>query len=158
MSLQLDGVHKLQRQEGTNRMILVGKSPYTRFTQEGCFPVIIQRGTFYTDGGDKIPFNEVPDWVWDRASKMTPEGRASVGLVMPDEEAPAPQEESAQNLNGPDVMLDLVDQIYSLNVNDDAHWTKGGLPDLNVLKERMGMYISRAEVEEAAPDFRRAEK
>lgn len=35
--------------------------------------------------------------------------------------------------------------IKALNPKDDAHWTKGGKPDLNVLKERLGRDVIAAE-------------
>jgi len=51
--------------------------------------------------------------------------------------------------------LSLEDAIKSLNPDDDAHWTQGGQPDLNVLKELTGKAVKRKEVEEIAPDFTR---
>ena len=45
--------------------------------------------------------------------------------------------------------------IKALNPEDDAHWTQGGQPDLNVLKELTGKAVKRKEVEEIAPDFSR---
>jgi hypothetical protein len=49
----------------------------------------------------------------------------------------------------------LVDEVYELKAGEDSHWTKKGLPDLNTLKEKMGRYVSRGEVEEAAPGYKR---
>lgn len=51
--------------------------------------------------------------------------------------------------------LTLEAAIKALNPEDDAHWTQGGQPDLNVLKELTGKAVKRKEVEEIAPDFTR---
>lgn len=40
--------------------------------------------------------------------------------------------------------------IASLNPYDDAHWTQGGLPDLNVLKEKVGVKVARKDVDKVA--------
>jgi len=39
--------------------------------------------------------------------------------------------------------LTLVDALKSLNNNDDAHWTKAGAPNLNVLIELTGKRVKR---------------
>lgn len=51
--------------------------------------------------------------------------------------------------------LGLEDAIKALDPADDAHWTKSGLPDLNVLKELTGEAVKRQDVEDVAPDFTR---
>lgn len=60
--------------------------------------------------------------------------------------------EEGENIHTP---VSLEDALKRLNPDDDAHWTKAGLPDLNVLKEIMHQPIKRADVEAAAPDFNR---
>ena len=50
--------------------------------------------------------------------------------------------------------LSLDDALLKLDHEDDAHWTKSGLPDLNVLKELTGRPVKRDEVPE---DFIREE-
>ena len=47
----------------------------------------------------------------------------------------------------------ILDSLATLNHKDDTHWTKGGEPDLTVLKEKMGFAVSRGDVKEAAPEF-----
>lgn len=66
------------------------------------------------------------------------------------ETAPAENLDSKENEK-----LSLEDAIYSLNHKDDAHWTKSGLPDLNVLKELTGVAVKRQDVEEVAPEYTR---
>lgn len=43
--------------------------------------------------------------------------------------------------------------VKSLNQEDDAHWTKEGKPNLNVLKETLGKYVSRGDVDEATDSY-----
>lgn len=47
----------------------------------------------------------------------------------------------------------VLDALATMNHKDDAHWTKQGEPDLNVLKEKLGFAIQRGEVKEYAPEF-----
>lgn len=49
----------------------------------------------------------------------------------------------------------LIDAIKSLNPADEAHWTKSGKPDLNVLKELTGELVNRKDVEDVAPEYTR---
>lgn len=55
----------------------------------------------------------------------------------------------------PAAELSLEDALKRLNPEDDAHWTKGGQPDVNVLCEILGRKITRKEVDAAFPDFNR---
>ena len=45
--------------------------------------------------------------------------------------------------------------IDNLDPVDDAHWTKAGLPDLNVLKEYMEVKVNRKDVRKVRPGFDR---
>ena len=51
--------------------------------------------------------------------------------------------------------LSLEDAILQLDHSNDDHWTKGGKPDLRVLGELTRGQVTRAMVEEIAPDFER---
>lgn len=51
--------------------------------------------------------------------------------------------------------MNLIEAIESLDPSDDAHWTKDGRPDLNVLKELTGGAVKRADVDAAKPGFTR---
>ena len=44
---------------------------------------------------------------------------------------------------------ELYDAISALNDGDDAHWNKEGQPNLNVLKEATGHFVSRETQEDA---------
>lgn len=46
----------------------------------------------------------------------------------------------------------IVTAAQLLDPSDDAHWTKAGEPDLNVMKEMIGYRVTREEVKAAAPD------
>ncbi len=165
MSLNINKVHVLQR-DATGRDILQKSNPYARFVSSDGGAMSVQGGRFYSDGEKQpvIPFKDVPGWVWKAVRAMTPEGRANVGLVLPEERDPnyveppenEPEEDSAQPSGEPsEAPKTLVDYVYELQGAVDAHWTKAGLPDLNALKEALGRYVTRGEVEAACPDYRR---
>lgn len=42
---------------------------------------------------------------------------------------------------------DIADAINRLNPEDDAHWTQAGKPNLNVLREYLGVAVMRADTE-----------
>jgi hypothetical protein len=50
---------------------------------------------------------------------------------------------------------EIVAAITALDPKDDGHWTKGGLPDVNVLAKAIGKRLTRAAVDDAAPDAKR---
>lgn len=79
-----------------------------------------------------------------------------------DEQSPLPAPDggaktspAAPESTNEDTAVTLEDAIKSLDPEDDAHWTKSGLPDLNVLKEKTGEAVRRNDVEDVAPDFTR---
>lgn len=161
MGLTLTEVHQVRQDRETGRMRMVGKNPYTRFIQEGETPVIVQNGAFWTDGGDRIPDSQVPTWVWDALRKVTDDGLRNIGLdpikvhdkhYKRDRNKPA----GVQDLNNPMASPEAVRKaLGELNHDDDAHWTKSGLPDLTVLTEMVGHYVRRSLAEQVAPGFRR---
>lgn len=159
MGLDLLNIHRMVRDEATNQMVVVGKNPLTRFIMQGETPVNCQKGKFYTDGGDPIPEDKVPLWVWKQAAKMSLEGRQNIGLILPSESV----KEEVQEVKVHPVkrkerqLLSVVDAIYELDHANDEHWTKGGFPNLRELRRKTGRNISRGEAEEAAPDYRRKE-
>lgn len=65
--------------------------------------------------------------------------------------AAAPLNETDNTASPPDLSAAL----KMLNPDEDAHWTKDGLPDLNALKEITGKKISRKDVEKEAEGFTR---
>jgi hypothetical protein len=166
MALNIENVHVMER-DASGRDVLTKSHPYSRFVDSSGGAIAVQGGRFYSDGAGQpaIPYKDVPGWAWAAIKAMTPEGRLKVGLPEDmneiHEPAPAKEEpasESAQ-ISGTEGEPDktLVDHIYELDHSIDAHWTKGGLPDLNSLKEATGRYVSRGEAESAAPDYRRKE-
>lgn len=52
-------------------------------------------------------------------------------------------------LEGADKLAAIDAAILGLTPDDDAHWIQDGRPDLNVLKERVGTNVSRADVDAA---------
>lgn len=78
--------------------------------------------------------------------------------------APAPveddEDDETEDDDGPDAELSdaekaqaITDALDTLNAEDDAHWTKKGLPDVNVVQEILGFDVTRAAIESVAPDF-----
>lgn len=52
-------------------------------------------------------------------------------------------------------MSDLKDALRKLDVNNDDHWTKGGLPLVDVVSDLYGQPVTRAEIAEVWPEFSR---
>jgi hypothetical protein len=105
--------------------------------------------------------SEVPKWAWESLKHMAKESRESVGMKEDAEEiankakkAEAKSPILTDTSGGPNIL----DILQTLQHDDDNHWTKAGLPDLNVIKEKMGRYVSRSQVEEAIPGFRRKDE
>jgi len=96
MGLDIYKVHEYSHQEGPNGKVavLVKSRPYVRMVsasildREGIVieertPMICQDGSYYSDGGDKMKKEDVPDWFWQSAAKMSEEGRKKCKLVLP---------------------------------------------------------------------------
>lgn len=150
MALHLDKVHTYVMDKDTGAKVITKVDPYIKFVSQGETPVLVQRGRFYSDGGDTIGQKDLPRWVCSKIAVMTKEGLAKVGLkpdVLDRDEPPKLGDDSSPT--------SLVDVIKSLDPEDDTHWTKTGLPNLPVLKRMMDTYISRRRVEEVMPNFKR---
>jgi len=80
MGLDIENVQVMQKQKGTNHLVVVRTNPYIRLISEGEFPVILQGGKFYTDGGDRLLVRELGQWVKATVRAMTKEAREKVGL------------------------------------------------------------------------------
>lgn len=52
-------------------------------------------------------------------------------------------------------MSDLKDALKQLDVNNDDHWTKGGLPMVDVVSHFHGETVTRSDIAEVWPDFTR---
>ncbi|WP_422057714.1 hypothetical protein [Sphingomonas sp.] len=50
---------------------------------------------------------------------------------------------------------DIATAIGLLDSKDDTHWTEAGLPAVDAVKAIVGRNVTRAEINEAAPDFMR---
>ncbi len=162
MGLDIENVHVLARKKGTNQLDTVKVNPYMRLINEGEFPISIQAGRFYTDGGDRILVKDLAPWVKSTVKGMTPEGLASVGLDEGWEEVEKPSESAIQivktstNTAQPEAPRTVVDVVYDLDPLNDDHWTKDGKPDLQAVSYGMdGKYTTRADIEEATEGFRR---
>ena len=160
MALTLNKVHT-EQVDGQGRSFITTTAPYVRFAKDGDIAVICQKGRFYGDGGAVIEYADVPDHVWGTISRMTSEGLAKYGLQNWEElqAIKRPTANAVQNLNGDSGGdQELIDMLNSLDHSEDAAWTKGGLPDLNYLKEALGRYVKRDAVDVAMPGFTRKEE
>ena len=45
--------------------------------------------------------------------------------------------------------------VEGLDATNDDHWTAAGLPDVSAVSEAMGVKVTRAQIEAAAPDVKR---
>lgn len=52
-------------------------------------------------------------------------------------------------------MSDIKDALKKLDVNNDDHWSKGGMPLVDVVSHFHGSVLTRAEISEAWPGFTR---
>jgi hypothetical protein len=50
----------------------------------------------------------------------------------------------------------LKQALKTLDPSNDEHWTTGGLPRMEVLEALVGKELTRADVEEVAPDLKRS--
>ena len=158
MALSLTKVHIEKEDIQTGRTVLISSAPYSRYIKEGETPVIVQRGKFYTDGGDLISEKDLPPWVRKQIGRMSERGRAKVGLESFDVSVEDVASAVGPTLTDEAEPRSLVEAIMSLDHSDDAHWTRAGLPDLNVIKELCQKYHSRDTVSAAVPDFRRKQE
>lgn len=65
---------------------------------------------------------------------------------------PAVEDKSKDAVQRKQVILDTLEL---LDHKDDSHWTAEGLPNMNVVCETAGIQVTRAELTETAPDFKR---
>ena len=52
-----------------------------------------------------------------------------------------------------DKVLDVNEALQKLDHDEDAHWTKDGLPNVNVINEMTGKKFKRKDIQEIAPDL-----
>ena len=163
MALDIYHVHTMVHDPRTDQMILTASRPYKRFSAEGESPISVQDGRFYFDeGGSAIPLEDVPDWVKKQVRQTDASYLERLGLqpdwdrVAPVDREPITPEPEVEEITEIDA-LTLEDAIFTLDHNEVSHWNQSGKPDLNHLREVMGHYISRPQVEAAAPGLVRKE-
>ncbi len=88
--LRLRDVEVYNRIPGTSQSSLEETHFYVRLTKEGEPAIIVQDGSFWTDGGELLA-GEIPQWFWDSAKNISEEKRRLVGLVLPEERKEEPQ-------------------------------------------------------------------
>ena len=65
------------------------------------------------------------------------------------------ESDTGEGNDGESTALTLEQALDALDPDNDAHWTKTGLPDLNTLKEMTGAAVTRAQINEVVEDFTR---
>ena len=127
------------------------------------FGQLVEEGEVYDYPDDKLPRNADGSIRFEKLPQLEP-----VEAV----KAPAPKAQDAQTPQGTDTgtgeedggedegdkeLTDeekaqaIVDAVASLDKSVDAHWTKGGLPDVNTVKEIVGFELTRKDIEAVAP-------
>lgn len=77
-------VHQVEQRDDDGKTIYVnGEKQY-----DHCTPIICQGGRFYSDGGDEIPWKEIPEEFWAAARKIPESRRAVYKLRLPEERKP----------------------------------------------------------------------
>ncbi|MGI0119692.1 hypothetical protein [Zooshikella sp. RANM57] len=49
----------------------------------------------------------------------------------------------------------IVKALSQLDHNNDSHWTNAGLPNVKAVEEILGQDVTRSDINEAAPEFKR---
>lgn len=81
-------------------------------------------------------------------NKMAAAAGEPAAIVLPPS-TPAPAAVDATRNN------QILETLKLLDPSDDAHWTKDGSPNINVLVETLGFKMTKAELTALAPDFKR---
>lgn len=128
------------------------------------FGTLVPEGEIYDYPDDKLPRNEDGSILFEKLSQLEP-----VEAV----KAPAPKAKDAQAPKETDTgtgegeggegekveMTDeekaqaIKDAVDALDKGVDAHWTKGGLPSVETVKETVGFDVTRKDIEAVAPGF-----
>jgi len=72
--------HEFRKGKDGGPPTLIRVQPYTRLHSGDGMVVFIQGGKFYTESGDSVDEDDLPDWVDGEISKMTARAKAEVGL------------------------------------------------------------------------------
>lgn len=89
MPLTLTKVHVTERIPGSDVSRLVRTNHYVMLKSENEPPLFIQGGQIFSEGGPLV--DEIPEWFWIEASKLTPLAIKSCGLEVPPEKIVLPE-------------------------------------------------------------------
>lgn len=104
---------------------------------------------------------EAADRVMATMQKLIEEDALAAGMDLGDyvkkefgngREQPEPQGNGGQQPPKPET---VVDALKLLNASNDEHWTSRGMPSVDAVSASLGRAVTRAEIEEALPDFNR---
>lgn len=70
----------------------------------------------------------------------------------PEQKQPEPQGDGGQQPAKPETVADA---LKFLDASNDEHWTSRGIPSVDAVSASLGRAVTRAEIEEAIPDFNR---
>lgn len=111
--------------------------------------------------GSKALEKAEADWALNPANKKgakpaaAPAPKPAKETKKPEPEKDEGDEDNEGEEDGEGEELTLADALNKLNPDDDSHWTKTGLPNLQVLNEWMGRKVGRDEIEEVSAGFNR---
>lgn len=81
--LTLNKVHEYRKQPGNPVAVLVHSNPYVRLNHEGGPPVFVQKGQFFSEGGQVLTEETLPPWFKTELEKINQAVRVEVGLEAP---------------------------------------------------------------------------
>lgn len=156
MPFQPDQVHVFSRRsDGGER--LARTSYYKRFVKQGPDGVNAsfnaQGGAWWTDGGEKIREEDIPEWVWKDVRDMDIGYRRMYRILTPEERKSGELMPTVETAAEWPTVSDIIVALGKLDPTDDLEWDKDGKPKLLALKRVLGTYVTREKLNSIAPDF-----
>lgn len=157
MPLLLDRVQVYGNVDGHERII--SYNPYKMFEKRigdkgsETQRFIAQGGKWYSIGGEEIPYEDVPEWVWIECRAMNGYDRGLYRILLPEERKAGQKVPTFEQQEEYPTKQDILKALLSLDPADDSHWTKDGLPSLEAVKQALKVAVSRRRIDSVSPAF-----
>jgi hypothetical protein len=125
------------------------------------FGTLVPEGEIYDYPDDKLPRNQDGSIRFDKLSQLEPIGvvKATTPKAKAPKESEADEGEGGEGegteLTDEEKAQAIKDAVDALDKGVDADWTKGGLPNVETVKEIVGFDVTRKDIEAVAPGFTR---